>query len=370
VVGAALFVRSFQSARNLDAGFERDHVVMARFYVPATGMNRDQVKQFARELKGRLTARPGVAAAAYAHYAPLGSNGGPWDGVKVEGYAQAPDEPMTVNYYLTSPGFFETLQIPLLEGRDFTAADDIKSAPVIIVNQAFTRRYFRGESPLGRTVEVRGKKAIVVGLARDSKYFSISEAPRPHFFMPLHQRGDSDQLYYFVRTAGDPSAFMPVMRREVAGVNSNASAFDLMLLREWTEVTLFPQKVAASFLAALGLISLLLAAGGLYSVMAYAVTQRTQEIGVRMALGARQSQVLADVLRRGLLLTLPGIAIGSACALLASRLVGSMLVNVRPNDPATLVASAVFLAAVALLACYIPARRATQVDPMIALRCE
>jgi predicted permease len=270
-----------------------------------------------------------------------------------------------------SPGFFDTLRIPLLEGRDFTVADDSKAPRVMIVNQAFARRYFRGESPIGRRVEVaKGEWNTIVGMVRDSKYFSVSEARRPHFFTPILQRPVGQQVYYFVRTVRNPIAFMSGMRREVAAVNANAGAFDLMVLREWTEVTLFPQKVAASLLAALGLISLLLACGGLYSVMAYAVTQRTQEIGVRMALGARHGQVLLDVIGKGLALTIPGIAIGSGCGLLASRLVGTMLVDVKANDPVIFAGSAAFLALVAMLATYIPARRATKVDPIVALRCE
>jgi predicted permease len=371
VTGAILFVRSFHTARNLDAGFDRDNVLMARFYVPATGLSADRMQQFCRNLRDRLTAKPGIADAAYADYAPLGSNAGPWIAVNVEGYAKAPDEPMGVNLYRVSPGFFNTLRIPLLEGRDFTVADDSKAPRVMIVNQAFVRRYFRGESPIGRKVEVaKGEWNTIVGMVRDSKYFSVSEAPRPHFFTPILQRAVGQQVYYFVRTVRNPVTFMTGMRREVAAVNANAGAFDLMVLREWTEVTLFPQKVAASLLAALGLISLLLACGGLYSVMAYAVTQRTQEIGVRMALGARHGQVLLDVIGKGLKLTIPGIIIGSGCGLLAARLIGSMLVDVKANDPVTFGGSAAFLALVAMLATYIPARRATKVDPMVALRCE
>jgi len=211
----------------------------------------------------------------------------------------------------------------------------------------------------------------VVGLAQDSKYFNVAEEPQPHFFAPFRQVAGSDvRPHLFVRVAGDPDAFTATLRREVAAADPNAGAFFPMPLTEYTEVTMLPQRVAASLLAAMGLISLALAAVGLYSVMAYAVTQRTQEFGVRMALGARSSDVLRDVLLRGMKLTIAGLAAGIAGSFAVTRLVSSMLVNVGAADPVTFGGVAVFLAVVALAASYVPARRATRVDPMVALRCE
>ena len=211
----------------------------------------------------------------------------------------------------------------------------------------------------------------MIGLARDSKYFNVAEAPRPHFFAPFQQHAGNDiQLYFFIKVAGDPTQVMSGLRREVAAVDPNAGAFDVMLLTAWTEVTMLPQKVAASMLIAMGLISLVLAAVGLYSVMAYAVNQRTQEIGIRMALGAQRSDVLADVLGRGMVLTGTGLLVGMIAAFAVTRLVSSMLVHVGAADPVTFGGAALFLCAIALLASYLPARRATKVDPMIALRTE
>jgi predicted permease len=277
---------------------------------------------------------------------------------------------MSVNRYQVSPGYFGLLQTPLLEGRDFTADDGPRKAPVLIVNQTFVRKYFHGGAALGHRVRLGGAPATVVGVVRDTKYFDIAEAPRPHFFVPfLSVPSASQQAYFFIRSA-QPEAVMAGLRREVMAVDPSAGAFDVMLLTEWTDVTLLPQKAAASLAAGLGLISLLLAAVGLYSVMAYAVTQRTQEIGIRMALGARPLDVLGDILRRGMGLTAIGLAGGLVASFAVTHLIAGMLVNVSATDPATFAGGAFFLAAVAALASYLPARRATKVDPMITLRAE
>ncbi len=319
----------------------------------------------------RLRSLPGVVEASYADYAPLGTNSGPYAKAQAEGYVPGEGESMEVNRFLVAPHYFDLLKNPLIEGRDFRDSDDRSAPLVMIVNQTFARRYFNGGEALGGKVRVEDKWFTVVGLAQDSKYFDVGEAPRPFFFLPFLQIADAGtRVHFFVRVAGDPEAFIATLRREVAALDPNAGAFFPMAMTEWTEVTMLPQKVAASLLAAMGIVSMVLAAVGLYSVMAYAVTQRTQEFGVRMALGAERGDVLRDVLRRGMKLTFAGLAAGIAGAFAVTRLVSSMLVNVDAADPVTFAAVAVFLALVALAASYVPARRATRVDPMVALRCE
>jgi predicted permease len=371
LIGAGLFVRSFQSARAIHPGFDRSNVVLARFYLAGAGFSTPQLQQFCARLRDRLRSAPGIEDVSYADYAPLGSNAGPYNDLEIEGYVPAQGESMNINRYLVAPGYFQVLRIPLLEGRDFADSDDRDTTPVIIVNQTFARRYFQGASPVGRRVRVGRAWTTVIGLAKDSKYFNVAEAPRPHFFAPYRQRaGTGQQLYFFIKAAGQPAQVMGGLRREVAAVDPTAAAFDVMPLTEWTEVTLFPQKVAASLALVLGLIALVLAAVGLDSVMAYTVTQRTQEIGIRMALGAQQRDVLGDVLGRGMSLTVAGLAAGIAAALAVTRLAASMLVNVSAADPVAFAGAALYLGLVALLASYLPARRATKVDPMVALRCE
>jgi predicted permease len=371
LVGAGLFLRSFENARRIHPGFDRDRVLLARFHMSGSRYSAPQMHQFFQRLQERMRSAPGVAGASYGDYAPLGSNSGPYATVQVEGYTPAIDDKMMVSENLVAPGYLATLRIPLLEGRDFTAQDTPDRPPVLIVSQAFARKYYAGASPLGRRVLAWGKWRTIVGMARDSKHFHPTEPDRPYFYSPLIYSGNSStSIYFLVRTAGDPLAAVPMLRREAAELDPESVAMQPMPLKEWTEVTLFPQKVAACLLGALSGLALLLAAVGLYSVMAYAVTQRTHEFGIRMALGAPLRNVLGDVLRQGLGLTAAGLLVGLLAATVLTRLVKGMLVNVSAVDPLTYAAAACFLALVAVVACAVPARRAATVDPMVALRQE
>ncbi len=372
LVGAGLFVRSFENARSLNPGFDRNNVLLTRFYMGSTGYSGQEMRQFCVRLRDRLEASAGTAGVSYGDFVPLGSSAGPWTEVEVEGYVPGPDEPMKINRTVAAPGYLNVLRIPLLEGRDFTARDLQDDAqPVTIVNESFAKRFFPGGHAIGRKIRFSGKWSSVVGLARDSKYFSAIEPARPHLYLPFRAGATTNQqIYFLVRTPGRPEAAIPTFRRAATEVDPDAGAYFSMPLTDWTEVTLLPQKIAASLLGALGLISLALAAIGLYSVMAYAVSQRSQEIGIRMALGAEPRNVLGSVLRQGLRLASLGLFIGFLAALALTRFAGSMLVNVSTMDPATFLAAAGFLVGVSLIASYVPARRATRVDPIVALRCE
>jgi ABC-type antimicrobial peptide transport system permease subunit len=222
---------------------------------------------------------------------------------------------------------------------------------------------------VGRPVRLFRKVFTVVGLAKDSKFFNPAEAPKPHFYVPFMQayRG-TPELYFFIKTDREPNQAIATLRRAVAAVDPNASAFHAVALGEYTQVALFGQKVAATLMGALGLICLVLAALGLYSVMSYAVTQRTHEIGIRIAMGAKPSDVVRMVVRQGMVLAVVGLAAGTAVALVATRVIVGMLVKVSAADPVIFAGSAVFLLAVALLATWVPARRATRIEPMMAFR--
>lgn len=369
VMGATLFARSFQNARDLHPGFDGRNVLLAHFYLSSAGYSGEDEKRFCRLLRERLEAAPGVTGVSYATWAPLGFVTAPNDNMQIEGYAQRPDEDLKISEATVSPGFFRLLRIPLVSGRDFTDGDDNESPKVLLVNEAFARRYFGGGEPLGRRIKLIGLTRTVVGVVKDSKYRSASENPQPMVFLPYRQAFLTGwNTYVFVRTAGTPINWLPMLRREVASLNPAASLFDAMPLTDYMEASLYAHRVAASLLGALGLLSLVLAAVGLYSVMAYTVSERTQEIGIRMAMGAHQADVLALVLRRGMLLAGAGLAAGVVSAVAAAPFLAGMLTGVSATDPVTIGGAALFLACVAALASLIPAIRATRVDPMLTLR--
>jgi len=288
---------------------------------------------------------------------------------------------MKIYRNVVSPGYFQLLHIPLLEGRDFTEQDDDDKAPVMIVNQSFVKRFLGPGEVLGREVYGWGDWFKVIGVAKDSKYHYLTEAAIPYFYVPFRQVYRNDMfLSFYMKVRGEPEQANGTLRRAVHEIDPRVTFFDSFPLAEYISVTLYPQKVTADLLSVLGLLALLLAAVGLYSVMAYSVAQRTHEIGVRMALGAQRSNVLALVLRQAMNLTLAGLVVGACLALALSRKVAGIsvsgnvmggagnLLRTGTADPVIYVGAALFLAVVALLASYIPARRATKVDPLVALR--
>jgi predicted permease len=371
IIGTGLFARSFQIARSIHPGFDPHNVLVSHLYLSTAGYSVPDRKLFCQRLRQRLESQPGIAAVSYADYIPLGFDFGPWEPLQVQGYVPAPSENMQIYRNVVAPGYFQVLGIPLLEGRDFTELDDLNSQPVMIVTEAFVRRFFAGRSAIGRRVHGWGDWFTVVGVVKDSKYHLPNEAPLPYFYVPFRQVYRADlAIAFYVRSAGDPNQALASLRREVQSMDGNVGVFDAMPLEEFITASLFPQKIAAALLSVLGAIALVLAAVGLYSVMAYSVIQRTQEIGIRMALGARPADVLGFVVRQGMGLTLAGLLAGIAFAIAVTRLAAPLLVNVSATDPLIFVAAALFLAAVALVASYVPARRATRIDPNIALRCQ
>jgi predicted permease len=362
-------VRSFRNVRAINPGFDAGSVLFGRFFVETSGYTGDQIEQFALRLKERMLASPGVEAVSYGDFVPLSTTAGPWNYVRVDGYTPAKGEVTSVNRALVAPDYFATMRIPILEGRDFNLRDERKGEPVMIVNQAFAKRFFHGQSPLGRKVRTAGKVCTVVGMARDSKYFGPGEPPTPHFYLAFQQfYNSSPELYLLVRTATQPKQAIPLLRRAVSETDPNATAFHAVPLAEYTEVATFGQKVAANLMGALGLMCLLLAAMGLYSVMSYTVSQRIPEIGIRMAMGARPRNVIGMVVGQGMTLAGAGMAVGVVGAFATTRLVASMLFRVGAADPLTFVLAGLFLGTVALVATSVPAFRATRIDPMTSLR--
>jgi predicted permease len=383
LVGAGLFARGFQQTLRIDPGFDSDHVLLNQFYLSTNGYNLAQRKEFCRRLEERMLAAPGVTDVAYSDGVPLGFEPSWWEELKIEGYAPRPNENMNIFRNVVSPGYLPLMHIPLVEGRNFTEQDNENAPAVMIVNEAFVRRFFAGRSPIGTKIHGWGDWFRVVGVAKDSKYHYLGESTPAYFYVPFRQVFREDMnLAFYVRTRGDSDSVLSTLRAQARAIDPNVTVFDAAPLKEFIGASLYPQKVAASLMTVLGSIALLLAAVGLYSVMAYSVAQRTQEIGVRMALGAQPAHVLGMVVRQGLVLTVAGLVAGSALAIALGRAVASVsftnsgmganarLLGSGANDPLIYVAAAVFLCVVAALASYLPARRAASVDPMQALRTE
>ena len=371
LIGAGLFVKSFQLARAIQPGFDPDHVAVTQMNLSAAGYDAAQADAFRLRLKQALERQPGVTAVSYADYIPLSVSAGSWEDLEVQGYVPGPNENMKIYRNLVSPGYFDLLKIPLLEGRDFDLRDDRANQPVMIVTKAFVRRFLPHQEPIGQKVHGWGQWFTIVGVVDDSKIYRLTESPAPYFYVPIRQIYRPEMgLKFYVRTTGPVGDAVVALRREAQAIDPYVPVADTMPLDEYIAASLFPQKIAASLLGTLSSIALLLAAIGLYGVMAYSVAQRTGEIGIRVALGARPFDVLRMVLREGLTLVLPGLLVGAFLAVGLARVVSASLVEVSPGDPAIYVAAAIFTVCVTLFAAAGPARRAAKVDPMVALRYE
>ena len=371
LIGAGLFARSFERARQIDPGFDARGVLVSQFYLDTSGYSLAQRQQFCLRLRERMQASPRVTAVAYADSVPLGFEGGSWEDLTIEGYVPDRDENMKLYRNVVTPGFFDLLRVPFLDGRDFSERDDERTLPVMIVNHAFVQQFFARRNPLGRRVWGWGKWFTVVGVVKDSKYKAINEKPRPYFFVPFRQVYRQDRaVAFYIRTAGDANALIPALRRQVRLMDPNVGTYDAMPLTEYIGASLYPVKVAAILLGALGTWCLALAALGLYGVLAYTVSQRIHEVGIRMALGARPADVVRLVVGQAMLLVAYGLAVGTAAAAGLTRLVGSALVGISAGDPGVFLGAALILGTVAALASFVPAQRAAGVDPVVALRHE
>jgi predicted permease len=317
----------------------------------------------------RVRALPGVEAAAYARAVPLGYGSFSSTGIAVDGYEPQPNEQPTAEYNEVSPDYFATLGIPLIAGREFTRADDENAPRVAIVNQTMIARYWRGQNPIGRRLQVKGNWVQVVGVVKDSKYYSMDETPRPFFYVPLRQYFTIEPDIH-IRATQALQTIQAALIREVRALDPNLTSYEMITLQEQVNRSTSHELVAVALVALFGGLALLLASIGLYGVMSYTVSQSTRELGLRMALGAGTSNVLRLVLSRGLLLTTTGIIIGIALALLLTRLLGNLLYQVSPRDPLAFVAAFVLMTLASTVACFLPAWRATRTDPIRALRAE
>ncbi|HWZ78623.1 MAG TPA: ABC transporter permease [Candidatus Sulfotelmatobacter sp.] len=370
LISAGLFLRSFGNASRIEPEFHKRNVSVAQFYLSNAGYTAEEQRSFCRRLRERMEAVPGVSGVTYSDFVPLTSPGSsPQDQLVIDGYVPVPNQQMLLHRATVLPGYFDFMGIRIMDGRDFSERDEAGAPAVMIVNETFAHHFFGEATPLGRTIHISGANLTVIAEVKDSKYDTPMQAPIPYFYVPFQQVfGPGLNFSMLIKTTDDPMAVIPDLRREALALNQDAFFHSVRL--DALGYSLYPQKVAATLLTVTATLCLLLAAIGLYSVMSYAISQRTQEIGVRMALGASHFKVLQMVTRESVLLTLPGLVLGIGAALVALRFFRSMLVGVSPTDPLTFRGASLFLVAVALLASYLPARRTLQIDPMIALRCQ
>jgi len=362
-----LVIQSLQRIRTASPGFSTVHLLNTAVNLFAAGYDTERARNFQDELMARVQTIPGVASASYARITPFSYRSYSTAPIAVDGYQAPPDEQPTADYDEVGPDYFATMGIPLISGREFTLRDDENAPPVAVVNEPMAAQFWRGADPVGSRVQVKGRWMQVVGVAKLAKYRNFLETPRPFFYVPLRQNF-STQVGLNIRTTQPPQTMAAALAREVHGLDQDLALYEVITMREQVDRSTSPQRIAVTLLLVFGGLALVLAAVGLYGVMSYAVSQSTRELGLRMALGARASDLLRLVMSRGLALTAGGVVLGTGAALALTRLLGYLLYKVSPRDPLAFASAFVVMMTAALLACFLPAWRATRTDPARALR--
>lgn len=382
LVGAGLMIRSFLALDSINPGFNTHNVLS--MVVSVTGAKADEPSHravFYRQLLDEVRALPGVRSASAINHLPLA--GDLWTrSLFIEGRPRPrPGSAPVAIYRLVLPGYFHTMEIPVLRGRGFTERDNLNSPPVVVVNEALAHQFWPGENPIGKRIALENSPTqwfTVIGVTQNAKQGDWPSPPFPEISLPYLQNSDFlgapnshfSYLTLVVRTSVDPALFVPIIESKVQALDKSVTISQVQTMKQVVEdATAQPRFYLFTF-GVFAAIALLLAAVGIYGVMSYAVSRRTHEIGIRMALGATQTDVLKQVVGQGLVLTLIGAGVGMVCALLLTRLMSSLLYGISATDPPTFVVVSLILTGVSLLACYIPARRAAKVDPMVALRHE
>ena len=374
LVCAALFVQSFRNAKNIDPGFATHDAILVSVNPGLFGYEKEQGRDFYRRLLERVNGLPGVESSAYIDRMPLGDGSNSWGPIyAAEKGVPPPGEGLDAFAETVSPGYFKTMRLPLVEGRDFDEREREGVTPeAVIINETLARRLWPNESPVGKLMGLgRDLKdaMMVVGVARDSKVRTLGEEPRNLIYVSVDQtyRGGMAMV---VRTPGEGSGVIEGIRQAVKEIDPRMPLYKVMTIEQHLTWAFWAQNMAASLATAFGLLALVLAAVGIYGVVSYTVARRTREIGIRVALGAQARDILRIVLSQGMLLTLVGLGAGLVAAFWLAQRLTSLLYGLNPGNPATYILVALLLACVALLACLVPARRATKVDPMEALRYE
>ncbi|PYI78378.1 MAG: hypothetical protein DMF04_03430 [Verrucomicrobia bacterium] len=366
LVGTGLLLQSLNKMRNASPGFSTD-VVVSVVDLFSAGYKPGRAKIFHSQLLDRVRTLPGVESAALTRVIPFSYNVFSSAPIEVDGYQPPPNEQPTVEHVEVTEDYFTTVGIPIVSGREFTRTDDENAPPVAIINETMAAKYWPGKNPIGERLKAKDKWFQIVGIAKNSNYRTKLETPTPFFYVPLRQNFRV-QNSLLIRTRETPGAMMNALAREVHALDNNLAPLITDRLQDQIDEISYSQRLAVTLVAIFGAMALFLAAIGWYAVMSYSVSQNTRELGVRMALGAAVGDVLRLVISRGLRLTIAGIAIGAIAAFALTRLMGNLLYKVSPRDPIAYGFALLILLGMALLACFLPARRATRIDPVRALR--
>jgi predicted permease len=373
LVCGGLFIKSFRKAQTMDPGFDNPNGLIVSLSPQLVGYDEEQARNFYKQIVERVSHVPGIEAASLARTLPLGDSSNSNGPILKEGETLARGSAgRNIMTNVISPGFFKTMQIPILEGRDFDDRDQQKTQRVVIVNQRMAQTLWPGESAVGKRIFIgaESRDALeVVGVVKTGKYRALAEDPKPFFYYPTSQRRPSTMLLV-MRSSVDPRSLVSAVRSEVQALDRRVPVSGVKTMDEHKTYALWAPNMAASFSLAFGVVAMLLSAVGLYSVMAYVVSQRTREVGIRMALGANRADVLKMITRQGMRLAAVGVGIGLLLSLALAQVLSSLLIGVSGYDVSTFILVPTLLAGVALVACYLPARRATKVDPLVALRYE
>ncbi|HSL71724.1 MAG TPA: ADOP family duplicated permease, partial [Longimicrobiales bacterium] len=367
-IGAGLLVRTVQSASRIDAGFDPENVLVATVDLGTAGYDEPRAREFYRALRARLEPLPDVHSTALAARIPLAHPGGR-RGVRIPDYTPQPGEDMEFPFNVVSADYFEVMQVPIDRGRAFTQADRADAQPVIIVNETFARRFWPGQDPIGKQMSAGGGDRTtreVIGVARAGKYWQINEAPRPYFYLPYEQSFAAMTLH--VRARGNLDQVREAVHAAVRALDPQLPVLMLDTMEGQMARAVMPQRIAGLLVGLFAFLAILLAAIGVYGVTSVLVAQRVPELGLRIALGAGSREILSLIVGRAMLVAGSGVLAGLLIGAVATRALESMLFGISRFDPPSFVAAAMVLTTAALLAGYLPARRALRVDPLIALK--
>jgi putative ABC transport system permease protein len=372
LIGAGLFLRALHTATTIDPGINVDRVLTVPLNLGLLRYKETDGQNFYSNVLTRVAAQRGVDSVSMVRFPQLGFAFAQFQVFTEDRNNGQPEEGISTGFNVVGPGYFTTMQTPLIRGRDFTEADRQGAPGVVVINATLASMLWNDPDPLGKRISVAGPKGPfleVVGVARDGKYRSLGELPQPYIYQPVLQSYDP-KMTLVIRTTGEPLSVTAAVREQIRTIDPKLPVSDIKTLRDQLNFSLFPSRIAALTLGGFGVLALFLAALGIYGVVSYAVAQRTHEIGIRIALGARELSVLRLVIREGLFVVGAGLVVGLSLALVTTRLIEGFLYGVAATDAITFLTVPIVLGVVAVLASYLPARRATKVDPLVALRYE